>query len=197
MNLLKKFAVSLALCSFLLNPTASAEIKIIEKTGEYTADLKLKETLDVITEHAREDARRQAVEEAGYFLKSSSVMINNQLTDKIEVTAQKYIEILEEDTFPKIDGKNITVVCHIKARVDTDKIDPAQIRGSEIQDKTIDEKDKYIKKLEEENRQLKEQAKNSTSESQLQQIQNEFDKNQKQFLIAKYERDLNIFDFDN
>lgn len=198
--MLKKFAVSLALCSFLLNPAASAEIKIIEQTGEYTIDKSLNETFEAATEHAREDARRKATEEAGIFIKSSSVMINNNLTDKIEVIAATIMEDVEpEDVrFVPIDGgKSTKIVCRIKVKVDTDKIDPAQIAGSQQQFQTIDEKDKYIKQLEEENRQLKEQAKNSTSESQLHQIQSEFDKNQKQFLIAKYERDLNIFDFDN
>ena len=157
--MLKKFLVVALGILFLLNfSQASAEIKIIEKVGSYTADLKLKETLEDITEHAREDARRQAAEEAGIFIKSSSVMIDNNLTDKVEVIAATIMEILEENTFPQVEVKNITVVCKIKAKVDTDKIDPAQIAGSQQQLQTISEKDAYIKRLEEESRKLREQA---------------------------------------
>lgn len=141
--MLKKFAVSLALCSFLLNPAASAEIKIIEQTGEYTIDKSLNETFEATTEHAHEDARRKATKEAGMFIKTSSVMINNNLADKVEVVAATIMGDVEpEDVrFVPIDGgKSTKIVCRIKVKVDTDRIDPAQIAGSQQQFQTIDEK---------------------------------------------------------
>lgn len=196
-KLLKKFIASVALGFLFFSNSAAAEIKIIDAVGEYTMDKEFEESPKLATEHAREKAWRRAVEEAGFTLKSSSVIINNNLTDKIEVTAQKYIEILEEKVEPVIDeSKNIKMICRIKARIDTDRIDPAQIGGSELQDQTIAEKDKLVAEKDAEIEKWKNLYENAVTEKQKLEIKNEFDKSQKQFLIAKYERDLNIFDFD-
>ena len=190
----------MALCSFLLNPAASAEIKIIEQTGEYTIDKSLNETFEAATEHAREDARRKATEEAGIFIKSSSVMINNNLTDKIEVVAATIMEdVVPEDIrfVPIDDGRSTKIVCTIKVRVDTDKIDPAQIAGSQQQFDVISEKNKIVAEKDAEIEKWKSMYENAVSEKEKLEIKNEFDKSQREFLVAKYERDLNIFDFDS
>lgn len=197
--MLKKFLISLTLCGCLLNPAASAEIKIIEQTGEYTIDKKLNETFEIATEHAREDARKKAVLEAGAFVKSYSKIENNSLEDKFEVIAATIMEDVEPEDirFVPIDGgKSTKIVCKIKVRVDTDKIDPAQIAGSQQQFETISEKDKIVAEKDAEIAKWKNLYENAVSEKQKLEIKNEFDKSQREFLIAKYERDLNIFDFD-
>ncbi len=78
----KKFLVIFISLIFVTNfPVVSAEIKTIEAEGRYMADLEMNEPLSAITEHAREDARRRAAEQAAVFVESLVEVENNQVTN--------------------------------------------------------------------------------------------------------------------
>lgn len=200
--MIKKFFQPLWLLFFLLNflPCAHAEIKIIETTGEYTMDKNLKETLADATEHAREDARRLAANEAGYFIKTFSQVENFKIKeDRFSIVAATIMEDVEpEDVrlIPVDDGKSMKVTCRIKVKVDTAKIDPEKIMASELQYQNLEDKDKIVKEKDAEIAKWKSMYEQAVSEKQKLEIQNEFDRSQQQFLIAKYERDLDLYDLD-
>ena len=111
------------------------------------------------------------------------------------------MEIIGEPDFDSImvDSKKLTIdiTCKIKVKVDTDKIRSENILEKSKLLQNVEEKDKRIRELEEEVKRLKSQSDAATSDSQKQQIQNQFNENQRQFLIAKYERDIDIYDFSN
>jgi len=196
----KFFLFAAAILFFSLNfSTASAEIKIIEAEGRYMADLDMNEPLSAITEHAREDARRRAAEKAAVFVESFVEVENNVVTkDKLRTYAATIMKIVESKDFSdtSVEGQ-FTAICKIKAEVDTSKINPAEILGSELQLQKVEEQNLRIQQLEEENKKLKAQFEKASSANKRSEIKNQFDKNQQQFLIAKLERDLDLFDLDS
>ena len=161
----------------------------------------MNETFDTATEHAREDARRLAVNEASYFIKSYSEMKNFKLKEeRFVIIAAAIMEDVENEDIrfiPVDGGKSTKITCHIKVKVDTSKINLEEILGNELQYQKLEEQNKKIQQLEEENKKLKLLNEQATSENEKLKIKTEFDKNRQQFLITKYERDLDLFDFNN
>ena len=118
---------------------------------------------------------------------------------KITTLAGSIMKILEEHYETEIvDSQNVTVkvICKIKAEIDTDKLNPENVFQRNDQIQAISEKDKRIKELEDENQRLRNQYE-SASVNQKQKIQDEFNENRRQFMIAKYEKDIDIYDFDS
>ena len=183
---MKKFLSALMMLLVALNfSLVSAEIETVEGTGEYTVDKTLKEDIGTATEHAREEARRIAAEQAGVAVRSYSRMKNFELEeDFVETIAGAILEIFDDDvTFEPIDnGHSVKIICKIKARVDTSKVE--KFLGDRNWLKEREEKDKRILELEAE-----------LQKAKTEKNQREFDLKQNQFLIAKYERDLDIYDF--
>ena len=183
---MRKFLFALAILFALNFSVASAEIETVEGTDEYTIDKMLKEDINTATEHAREDARRRAAEKAGVAVRSYSRMKNFELEeDIVETIAGAILEIFDDEvTFEPIDnGHSVKIICRIKARVDTSKVE--KFLGDRNWLKEREAKDKRILELEAELKKAK-----------AEKNQSEFDLKQNQFLIAKYERDLDIYDFD-
>ena len=183
---MKKFLSALIILFALNFSLASAEVVTVEGTGEYTVDKTLKEDINTATENAREEARRRATEQAGVAVRSYSRMKNFELEeDFVETIAGAILEIFDDDvTFEPIDnGHSLKIICKIKARVDTSKVE--KFLGDKNWLKEREAKDKRILELEAELQRAK--AQNN---------QSEFDLKQNQFLVAKYERDLDIYDFD-
>ena len=200
--LAKKIFLLVAAILFLnLNfSTASAEIKIITGKGEYTIDKNLNETFEQATEHAREEAKLSAANQAAFYVESKIEVKNNQLVEsKIKVYAASIMKQIYEDVhFETVDGgKTTKIVCVLKVEVDDSKINPEEILGRDLQLQKLEEQNKKIQQLEEENKKLKAQFEKATSENKKSEIKNQFDKNQQQFLITKLERDLDLFDLDS
>ena len=196
MKILLKIFISLAFVMNFINfSVASAEIKIIEAEGKYTADYDMNETMAAITEHAREDARRRAAELAAVYVESQIEVVNNTvIKDKLITYAASIMKVLEEK-FDNVSGaQEFTIICKIKVEVDTSKINPEEILGRELQLQKLEEQNKKIQQLEEENKKLKAQFEKATSEIKKTEIKNQINKSQQQFLVAKYERDLDLFD---
>ena len=194
---MKKFFGTLIALLVLMNfSLASAEIIPVEGIGRYVIDKNLKETFADATEHARDEAMRSAAENAGVIVKSHSVMINHELDEDIVETF--LISLLQDvqkfDDFDKNSEGDMVFVCKVSATVDTSKIDLEKFLGRD----DLADKEKLTRELREareEIARLKAQGKTS-DDAQRQKIQTELDRKQNQFLIAKYERDLDIYDFD-
>ena len=193
---MKIFLNALIMFVFALNiSVANAEIITVEGTGRYVIDKNLKETFADATEHARDEAMRAASEKAGVLVKSHSRAVDLELDeDVIETFAVSLLENVQ-----KVDSNNINAagdiefICHVTATVDTSKIDIEKF----LKRDDFSEKERLTKELREaraEIERLKAQSKTG-NDAQRQKFQNEFDRKQNKFLIAKYERDLDIYDF--
>ena len=176
-----------------------AEVLSIEAEGSYIFSVDFAENLPTAKEYALEKARQTAVEQAGIFVQSHSEVKNSQLLmDKVTVIAGAILEVMKDDyrLNSSPDGKTIEVVCMVKARVDTDKLNLQDLVDREQLLDTISEKDKRMQELLEENKRLKAQVTQSTSDVRRWEIQSELDSNSRLFLIAKYERSLDVFNLD-
>lgn len=192
--MLKKFFGVFALIVALNFSVASAEIITVEGTGRYLINRGSGETFDVAQEFAYTDALRNVVEHAGVALQSYSRTKNFELEiDVIETAAGAVLEIVGKPNFHNGDTNNnqMEIVCDITARVDTDKVEKVLADKNLLAERAS--KDKYILKLATENQRLKKQIE-TAADNQQNKIRNELERNQNLFLIAKYERDLDIYD---
>lgn len=192
---MKKFLSALIILFAVNFSAASAEIIPVEGEGRYVVDRKLKETFDDATEHARDEAMRSAAESVGVLVKSSSKAVNFKLTeDIIETYAISLLENVDKkDDFDKNSEGDLVFICKVTATVDTGKIDLEKF----LKRDDLSEKERLTRELREaraEIERLKAQGKTG-DDAQRQKFQNEFDRKQNKFLIAKYERDLDIYDF--
>ena len=184
----------IAFCIALLQISiAHAEVKIIETEDSYIIDNKFKLSMEYATEQAREKAMQKAAEEAGIFVKVRSKVEGFKLTeDKVETLAASILEVLKDEiSYNAVNGnKNMEIICKIKVKVDTDKIDKEALFEKDELLQKIEDKNKLIRQYEAKIKQLENQD-NAVSK----QVQDEISENQRQFLIAKYERDIDIYDF--
>lgn len=185
---MKKFMSALMIVFALNFAVANAEIVPVEGEGRYVIDKKLKETFDDATEHARDEAMRSAAESVGVIVKARSKAVNFKLTeDVIETYAISLLEnVSKKDDFEKNSEGDLVFICKVTATVDTSKIDIEKFLGRD----DFAEKEKLTREL----REAREEIARLKSKGNV--IQSEFDKKQNQFLVAKYERDLDIYDFD-
>ena len=164
---------------------ASAEVVTVTGKGDYVMNRGIKETYDDAITHAEEAARRNAIEQAGVAIKTHSRTVDFELTeDVVETIAGGILEIVGK---PKIyngdtNEDGIKIICELTARIDTSKVEKFLEQKDLLAEREA--KDKKIRDLEAELATYKAQGK-----------QSEFDKTQNKFLIAKYERDLDIYDF--
>lgn len=160
---MKKFLSTLIILFVLNFSLASAEIVPVEGTGRYIIDKNLDETFSETTKKAHDEAIRIAAEQAGVIVKSRAVMIDHALAeDVVETYLISLLENIKE--FPDFDKNSegdMVFICHIKATVDTSKIDLEKFLGRDGSAEKV--------KLSE--------------------------RKQNRFLIAKYERELDIYDF--
>lgn len=123
---MKKF-LTLVMMFVLMNfSLASAQVVTVTGKGEYFMNRGIKETYDDAITHAEEDARRNAVENAGLAIKSFSRTKNLELDeDVVETVAGGILEIIGK---PKIyngdtNEDGIKIICELTARVDTSKVE--------------------------------------------------------------------------
>lgn len=184
--------------SFLLWGTADAKAITVDAKGEYLLTLDV-DSPTVAREKAREQARRNATEMGGVYVKAYSETEKLALTkDKVTMLTGSILEIIAEKfSMEPINDNTINVVCHIKANIDTDKINPEKLLQQEEQLQKIAEQNKRIQELEREAELIKKQNAELLKSAQNQEIKERLNENQRQFLIAKYERDIDIYDFGN
>ncbi len=192
---MKKFLFVLMILFAVNFSLASAEIIPVEGIGRYVADKTLNETLNACTEHARDEAMRLASEQAGVLIKSRARSVDMELDEiVVETFAVSLLENKKEyPDFDKNSEGDLVFICRVTATVDTGKIDLEKF----LKRDDFSEKERLTKELREaraEIERLKAQGKTG-DDAQQKKFQNEFDRKQNQFLIAKYERDLDIYDF--
>ncbi|MBR4152480.1 MAG: hypothetical protein IKT98_05920 [Selenomonadaceae bacterium] len=193
---MKNFLSALIIFFALNFSLASAEVVTVDGTGRYLVNRNLKEPIDYAYEQAYTEALRNATEHAGLALRSYSRTKDFELDeDIIETAAGAIIEIIGKPKFTngETNDDHVEIVCKINVQIDTDKAE--KLFGKKEWLAEREAKDKKIRELQEEIQRLKAKSENS-NDTQLAKIQTEFDIKQNQFLIAKYERDLDIYDFD-
>ena len=193
---MKRFFAALIILFALNFSLASAEIITVEGNGRYVADKMIEETIKACTEHARDAALLDAANNAGGVLvKNHALMIDHELeADVVETFLVSQLEGVKYfgEEFRKNSEGDTEFVCRVMATVDTSKIDLEKF----LKRDDFSEKERLTRELREaraEIERLKAQGKTG-DDIQQKKIQNEFDRKQNQFLIAKYERDLDIYD---
>ena len=193
-----KKILALVMMFVLMNfSLASAQVVTVTGQGRYVADRMLEETIRACTEHARDAALLDAANNAGGVLvKNHALMIDHELAEDVVetflVSQLEGVKYSGED-FRKNSEGDTEFVCTVTATVDMSKIDLEKF----LKRDDFSEKERLTRELREaraEIERLKAQSKTS-DEAQRQKFQTELDKTQNQFLIAKYERDLDIYDF--
>ena len=176
--------------------TAQAEIKMYVGTGEdYPSQI---ESQEIAKLRAKDKAVKKAVEQAGVILKSYARTINANLTDnEITAIASNTYELIGEPTYERVIQQvtDETTVIVWKATVNVN-VDDSEIKnwlklGTDSKDKIL-EQNKQIQISSAENdkqvENLRQRAKNITNDTEREQIKNEFDKVDNDFLsIQKLE----------
>lgn len=185
---MRKFLSALMILFAVNFAVASAEIINVKGEGRYVVDKKLKETFDDATEHARDEAMRSASESVGVIVKARSKAVDFKLTvDTIETYAVSLLEdVRKVDDFEKNSAGDLVFICKVTATVDTSKIDLEKFLGRD----DLADKERLTREL----REAREEIERLKAKGNV--VQSEFDRKQNRFLVAKYERDLDIYDFD-
>lgn len=112
-------ALVMALC---IMPAASAAPQVITATGEYT--MGDNDSPKIARDAARQEAMRQASEQAGVYVESYSRTQNMQLTeDDVKVISASVLRVLDEQATPTLADGVWRYTVTIRAEVDTDSID--------------------------------------------------------------------------
>jgi len=146
---MKKFLGALIILFALNISAASAEIITVEGTGRYYMNLGIKQTIDDACEIAYTGALRNAAEHAGVALESHALMKDFELKEySVETAVGAVLEIIGEPIYTNGDtnGKTFEIVCNIKARVDTAKVEDFLGKKDLLAEREA--KDKRIKELE-------------------------------------------------
>lgn len=161
---MKKFLLALVLALCILPLTASAAPQVITATGEYT--MGDNDSPKIAKDAARQEAMRQASEQAGVYVESYSRTQNMELTaDDVKVISASVLKILDEQATPTLDDGVWRYTVTIRAEVDTDNIDLQALmaKRSELE-KLQQERDE----LKRQNEQLLEQYKRSQGQEKEQ-----------------------------
>ena len=157
---------------------AHAEMLTIKDKGEYI--MGDAEGVDIPTakKGAFDDAKKNAVEQAGSYLETHTVVADFRLIkDKMESISAAIVKVVEHKYRPVVvDEQTFKWVCDITVLIDTDKISPEKILNRES------EKDARIRELEE---QLAKAMQNNNANGNSHQ------------LINKYENSIDLYNFDN
>lgn len=181
------FGLIVALAMILGCSTSFAAEKLIEASGEYVMDTRLDETTASATARAREEAKRNAVEKAGVYLKSYSKMIGLELVeDEVETVAARLLKVQEESSnIEVIENNLLKFTVTIKALVDD--LSDADLKSLVRDRQALDDAARKYKALQEEYDALKiqmEQLKsefNSANDAQKEEIKKQVARNSKNF----------------
>ena len=198
---MKKFLVMaifvFAYIILLQNPNAYAKIVPVEAEDYYIMGDGPAENQITAKEQAYELAKRAAAEKFGVYVETHTEVVDSTLTkDKIISMAAALLNVTWHDFyFDTIDHKSVKIICKLKGTVDTSKITAENLLEKDQMLKKIAELEEEKRKSAEEAKKYKDLYNKATSENQKQEIQNKFNESQRQFLIAKYEQDIDIYDF--
>ena len=145
-NLLRAMAALIIGGSFLISPTANAEVKTYTGEGEYL--MNDFETPEVAKQRAKNRAEQNAQEQAGIYLESYSHMKNfDLLDDEIITISSGIMKILDVDYKQDIvaDGKGILIQVIVKAEIDSDNMDK-WLQKSIEQRRTINAQNEDLRK---------------------------------------------------
>lgn len=183
----KFFGLIIALSVILSCSISFAAEKLIEASGEYVMDSRLDETTASATARAREEAKRNAVEKAGVYLKSYSKMIDLELVeDEVETVAAQLLKVQSESSNIEVIEQNLLkFTVTIKALVDD--LSDADLK-SLIQDKqSLSDAARKYKALQDEYNALKKQMEqlkrefNSANDAQKVDIKKKVARNSENF----------------
>ena len=104
--------------------TCLAMVQNIEADGYYIIGDGPDESHSVAKDRARLDAKRAAVEKAGVYVESITVVKDGQLTkDEINTISAQIMSIESEKITPEIVGETVRYHCHILAKINSSSID--------------------------------------------------------------------------
>lgn len=104
--------------------TCLAMVQNIEADGYYIIGDGPDESHSVAKNRARMEAKRAAVEKAGVYVESITVVKNGQLTkDEINTISAQIMSIESEKIIPEIVGETVRYHCHILAKINSSSID--------------------------------------------------------------------------
>ena len=128
-NIIRLAIAMLWSLAVLLPNAASAESEIIEADGDYVMDSRLDETAASAVARAREEAKRNAVEQAGVFIQAYSKTKNLVLEeDEVQTITAHLLKILDEKNSVEVLQDNLLkFTVHIRAEVDAS--DPQQLQA--------------------------------------------------------------------
>ena len=186
---------TLFFCAIQVSPI---EAKVIPVEGE--GSYKFTPDLDVpaaTKEKALLDAKRRAVESEGVYIEVASKVQDGKLVkDEILSRAMGVLKITSEEYRNGIEGNDFVIYCKIKGTIDTDSFKPEQLAAKSDYLEKITAKDKRIAELEAIIKKQQADAANAAA-AQKEKAKATLQNSQNQFLIAVYERDIDVYDFNS
>ena len=198
------FLIILCAAFMIKNPSAYAEIIAVDgnivtiKTEAVCPLGEIKEDVSTVQAEALERAKRRAAEEAGTYIESHSETVNGVLMkDRIITISGRIMQVTYDFQYEAPNNKSFQIKCILTAKIDISKITPEDIVERDQFIQRDEERNRRIQELEAEAQRYKNLYEAAISDNQRQQIQNEFNENRRQFLITKYEKDIDIYDFNS
>ncbi len=193
--MLEKFFLKILVAAVFINlltvSPVQAEIKIVTGTGEYI--MSMKETPEFAQQNAKLYAERAAIEQAGIFISSESVMENFQLQKDEVITFAagllKNISVVKVEMVPLTGNAAgyIKVVVTVEAQVDSADFETAlkewRSRDSNEKSNLVEQNNSQQKLIEEQARRIKE------LEEKLANIQTAQDKQNIQQEMSEIDKD--------
>lgn len=162
-----------------------AEVQTVEADGYYTIEDNVKESIPVAKDRARLDALRNAVEKAGIYVESYSVVNNAKIaSDEIRIIAGNIINVLSSSVTSEKSGGTTTFKCHVVANIDTANINLPEIANNRTLIEKSIEQEKIIHQLTKEITILKHNYKLAKNNNEKEKIQNAIYENEKSLEIA-------------
>ena len=146
--------VAVCIATLIFNPSAYAEIVLVEAEGSYI--MGGRDTQTVAEEMAYQNALRRAAEQVSIYVESYSESYNSKLTkDEIKVISAQILKITNKEFKRTIidNGETFKIICYIKAEVDSNIdlnpliADKQKLRQSEALAKQVEELQNEILKL--------------------------------------------------
>ena len=168
-----------------------AEQRLIEATGTYTIGDGLDENISVAKDRAKEDALRNASEQAGVFVESLSVVQDAMLTkDEVKVISANIMQVQGPPKFKAIPISDdvIRYECQVTVLVDTDNVNTAMLQDKPaLADSAAQNKEltAEVERLNKEMEQLLQKYAAAASDTERQQIRVEVRQNEAGFAATQ------------
>lgn len=181
---------------FFIASISSAEQRIIEADGSYTIGDGVEENISTAKERAKEDALRNASEQACIFVESLSIVKNGTLSkDEIRVISSNIMKLQGNPKF-RIEPVTENVIryhCHIVAVVDSNNISESMIYDKKALSDAVrrnQELEATVNKLNKEMAELQEKLKSASGKEKLQ-LNEQVKTNDAKFKASQYVKEGN------